>query len=186
MDVTGALVVEDDRVRLPATDPGPKVLLQMLPHNDRLCSLGFADPATHIPLDDVAGDDRSGIGLFSADHADPDIAVVVDDAVGEGASHTRNADRRDGPFGLDRAFLVAQFFGVQVEMLFPEGLVIRLDIGDGEAGQRAPMAITMPGCFPSLPPPSMTVAAVHFRPLVPLESSPSLRTTTPGLSVIRS
>ena len=60
----------------------------------------------------------------------------MNDAMGDGATHALNADRRVRPFRLDGAFLIAQFFAVRVEVLFPESVVVDSNVGDRETVQR--------------------------------------------------
>ncbi len=50
--------------------------------------------------------------ILLAKNADADIAVVVNDAIRDGATHALNADRWSSPFRLNRAFLIAQLFTV--------------------------------------------------------------------------
>ena len=75
---------------------------------------------------------------------------MVNDVIGHSGNDALDANRRNRPFRLDRAFVVSQFLAVRVEVFFPECFVVFPDVGDGKAVERAASAMTTPGSSPIL------------------------------------
>lgn len=135
-DVLEAHIVDDYWVGLTAADPGPQVLFASIATNDRLGPFRHADSTAHVAINEVTSDERLCLRRVDTQNADPDIAVVVNDAVGDGATHALNADGWVGSLRLDRTFFVAQFFTLRIKVLPPSGLVVGTNIRDGKAVER--------------------------------------------------
>ena len=135
-DVLEAHIVSDHWVGLTTADPGPQVLFAGIATNDRLGPFRHADSTAHVAINEVTSDERFCLRLVDTENADPDIAVVVNDAVGDGATHALNADGWVGSFRLDRTFFIAQFFTLRIKVLPPSGLVVEPNVRDRKAVER--------------------------------------------------